>query len=465
MAYDSILTRRKKRLHEDIGNAIEELYKENIAEHYGILAEHFISSENFGKGANFYKLAGRQAEKAGSLNDAIVFINKQVACLERLTQTDGVEKNLIDSRTILGLYHTQMGQFIKAKTSIDPIVDVAIKRNYKKRVSHIYSIIGAYKGGIEEDFSSASEYYEKSLKIGKELNDPLSLVLGNNMMGAGLSSIGEFDKALHCFEKALEINVVANSLWGIAAIKAWIAVNYHRRGDISLGYESSKEALRIADESGDIYSKGHAYTAHGSSYFYKGYIEEAKEYLLKGADFSERINMFMFAASAHFGLGMTYLNMEEYRISQKHFEKAISINRQGSLNLSYVNYNKIAFTLAKVMNDEVDIKIDDIFKWHEDIKSKWHMGWTLNCIGKILLNIGDRHNSEVEGWIKRSIETNQKYGMIWNLAQDYALYAELFKRKGDQSKAKGKLKKAIEIFKECGADGWVERYEKALLQF
>jgi len=52
--------------------------------------------------------------------------------------------------------------------------------------------------------------------------------------------------------------------------------------------------------------------------------------------------------------------------------------------------------------------------------------------------------------------------MMWNLAQDYALYAEFYKRKNDPSKAGEKLNKAIEIFKECGADGWVEKYEKEL---
>ena len=46
--------------------------------------------------------------------------------------------------------------------------------------------------------------------------------------------------------------------------------------------------------------------------------------------------------------------------------------------------------------------------------------------------------------------------------RDYALYAELFKRKGDQSKAKENLIKAIDILKECGADGWVEKYQKKL---
>jgi hypothetical protein len=52
--------------------------------------------------------------------------------------------------------------------------------------------------------------------------------------------------------------------------------------------------------------------------------------------------------------------------------------------------------------------------------------------------------------------------MMWHLTRDYALYAELLKRKGEQSKVKENLAKAIEIFKECGADGWVEKYKKEL---
>ena len=52
--------------------------------------------------------------------------------------------------------------------------------------------------------------------------------------------------------------------------------------------------------------------------------------------------------------------------------------------------------------------------------------------------------------------------MVFNFDKDYILYAELFKRKGVRLKAKENLNKAIEIFKECGADGWVEKYEKEL---
>jgi len=52
--------------------------------------------------------------------------------------------------------------------------------------------------------------------------------------------------------------------------------------------------------------------------------------------------------------------------------------------------------------------------------------------------------------------------MMFHVGNDYALYADLFKRKGDRLKAQETLGKAIDLFKECGADGWVEKYEKEL---
>jgi hypothetical protein len=52
--------------------------------------------------------------------------------------------------------------------------------------------------------------------------------------------------------------------------------------------------------------------------------------------------------------------------------------------------------------------------------------------------------------------------MMFHLGKDYALYADLFKRKGDRLKAQENLGKAIEILKECGADGWVEKYKKEM---
>jgi tetratricopeptide (TPR) repeat protein len=408
-------------------------------------------------------LAGKKAEKAGSLNDAIGCREKQVACFEKLPQTEDVETNLIDARTILGLYFAQLGNFNKAKAVIDPIVDLAKKRNYKKRISQLYCLIGGYIGFVEENSSKAFEYFENSLTIGEQLNDRLSLALSNHWMAQGLSVNCEFDKALHCWKRALEINIKANSLWGISAMTANMVVFvYAQQGKIDTAYVTSKETLRIADESGDVFSKAHAYTAHGWSYYHKGYLKEAKEYLLKGAEFSERINMYYLAGIAHFGLAITYFDKDEYKISQKHYERSIFHLRQDRLLPSWVNLSQVAIVRVKINNNEKNISLNKLFKYHDDIKTKLYKSWGLYYLSDILLNINDQHISEAEDWIRKAIEAHKKHGMMWHLARDYVLHAVLFKRKEELLKAKENLGRAIEIFQECGADGWATKYEEEL---
>jgi hypothetical protein len=81
---------------------------------------------------------------------------------------------------------------------------------------------------------------------------------------------------------------------------------------------------------------------------------------------------------------------------------------------------------------------------------------------EIFLHIDDNHIAEAETGIKRAIEANTRYGTKWNLARDHALYADWFKKKGNVQGAKEQLTKAIDLFRECGADGWVTRTEKTL---
>jgi len=442
---------------------IEESYKERLNEHYEVLVEHFIRSENYEKGADYSKSAERKAEKAASLNDAISYAQKRISCLEKLPGDDDVEKKIIGARTVLGLYYTQMAFPDEAKAAVDPIVDLAIKRNYKKRVSQINVILGFYYSAVNEDYPKALEYYEKAIKIGEELNDFLTLVLANNNIGQCLSDNGEIEKSLPYFEKALGINVMANVQWGIVAIKAntvfWV---YGRLGKVELAYQTSQEALRIANESGDVYSKAHAHYVLGCSYYLKGFLDKAEEHLSKSVDFLQKSNQLAYAAGANTCLSTIYLDMGEYETSKKFSERAISLWQHSGQGSSYIKWNKISIALAKVMNKEKDINLNEVIKWYGDIKNNWAKGIASNCIGKILLNIDDQHISEAEDWINKAIETNQKYGMMWNLAQDYVLYSEFYKRKNDPSKAGEKLNKAIEIFKECGADGWIERYEKEL---
>jgi hypothetical protein len=69
---------------------------------------------------------------------------------------------------------------------------------------------------------------------------------------------------------------------------------------------------------------------------------------------------------------------------------------------------------------------------------------------------------QAESWVNQAIEADRRNGTRYSLARDYLSYANLSINNGDRLKAKENLGKAIETFKQCGADGWVEKYEKKL---
>ncbi len=463
VVYDSILTKRKKKLHEEIGIAIEELYKDNIGDHYEVLSEHYFLSENYSKAGECSRLASRKAEKTASLNDAIVYAKKRITSLERLPQSDDVQKQIIDARTALGLYMAQMTYLVEAKEAIDPIIDLAIKQDYKRRLCQIYTILGTYHLFVEENFPEAFKVLEEALKISGEVRDIVSSILASYWFGCALAWNSEFERASNFFQRALDINLATKTLWGISVMKSNLALHcYSFAGKINLGFKTTEEAVHIAEESRDIYSKAIAYACHGISCYGKGFLEEAEKHLSKGGQFSERINFPTWEAIAHSYLGETYFETGDFKRSKEHYEKESWILENIRLWPSWANAGKVGLVRSKVLNKEKEVNLESLYAHLRNNKVKLTEGWIQRCIGEILLNIDDQHISEAEHWIQKAIEADQRNRMMFHLGKDYVIYTELFKRKSDRLKAQENLGKAIEIFKECGADGWVEKYEKEL---
>jgi class 3 adenylate cyclase/tetratricopeptide (TPR) repeat protein/ribosomal protein L40E len=463
VVYDSILAKRKKKLHEEIGNAIEELYRDNLSRHYEVLAEHYFLSENYEKGAEYSRLAGKKAEKTASFNDAIIHSKKRVASLEQLPQTDDIQKQIIDARTILGLYIAQMNYHVEAKEAIDPIIDLAIKRDYKRRLCQIYTILGAYYWFVEDNYPETFKALEQALKISEEVKDIVSLVLASYWYGCASGYNCEFERSANYIQRALDINVAVKNLWGISTMKSNLAyLSYWHHGRMNLAFRTSNEGLQIAEESGDIYPKVMAYIIHGTSCYGKGLLEEAEKYLLKGLEFCERIDFAVWDGAAQFHLGDTYYDMGNFQRSKEHYVKANWALERYRLFPSLVGLQKLGSVRSKVLNKEKDLNLESLYVHSRNNKIKAAEGWIQRYIGEILLNIDDQHLSEAEHWIQKAIEADQRNGMMFHLGKDYALYTELFKRKSDRLKAQENLGKAIEIFKECGADGWVTKAEKEL---
>jgi integrase len=64
--------------------------------------------------------------------------------------------------------------------------------------------------------------------------------------------------------------------------------------------------------------------------------------------------------------------------------------------------------------------------------------------------------NEAEDRIKKAIEADKKNGTMWSLSRDYALYADLFKHKGDiRDSLKDACEKAGIIYGRFKKDGFI----------
>ena len=111
---------------------------------------------------------------------------------------------------------------------------------------------------------------------------------------------------------------------------------------------------------------------------------------------------------------------------------------------------------------ELNARIGTLFENFENCRLKVCKSMMARNIGDVLLQLDNEHIADAEIWIKKAIEIDKRNGTRWYLATDHVLYADWHKRKGDLLSAKEELAKAIGIFAECGADGWVAKYEREL---
>jgi len=91
VVYDSILIVRKKKLHEAIGHAIEELYSVRLEEFYEMLAYHYSESENLEKAYQYLKLSAEKVLSVYAYEEAVRLLEKALK-VQKIMDPEGKEK-------------------------------------------------------------------------------------------------------------------------------------------------------------------------------------------------------------------------------------------------------------------------------------------------------------------------------------------------------------------------------------
>jgi len=227
VAYGSLLTRRRRTLHGIVGNVIEELYVDRLAEHYETLAFHFEEAQEWKRAFDYLLRSGEKALASFAPGPAVDFYDRAAEILERR----GIE---VSAQELVSL-HGSRGQALWLLSRWAESAESYERMRVAAADDEIQQGLALFQGAISlfwaHRFEDAMAAARQAHDIGVSLDNP-AIIAGALVTIEGIYSVTGDQRAAS--EVVREANEVAARsevpvLEGFTAV--WSGFEAHWRGD------------------------------------------------------------------------------------------------------------------------------------------------------------------------------------------------------------------------------------------
>jgi class 3 adenylate cyclase/predicted ATPase len=206
VAYGTVLQEQKKVLHERTGQAIEQLYKDKLEEHYDELAHHYQRSGNAEKAVEYLQKVGQQAVRRSANEEAVVHYTAALALLTLCSD------NPDRSQTELQLQLALAVPLAITRGYAAPEVGVAYQRA-RELCQHLENspqllpvLLGLRRFYLSRaEHRTAGELAEQLFTVAQRLRDLAFLPEGHRAVGMARYLGGEFAQARRYCEEAIAL--------------------------------------------------------------------------------------------------------------------------------------------------------------------------------------------------------------------------------------------------------------------
>jgi tetratricopeptide (TPR) repeat protein len=320
VAYGSLLTDRRKRLHQRTGAALESLFAERLNDHISDLAHHFVQSGNATKAVNYLRLAAQQAmdrsayvEAEGQLVAALEllrtlpgdperartelallvsqarcrnYIDTSLAAVEILEQARDVSEKVGDDvsrfeivRSLADAYLVGGDDQQKSRTLLEELQGIAIRSADAELVARARCAL-AIASTFEGNFIAALKEFDRvsKLPVGTTPFEAINFWATNSWT---LFSLGYPERAQASNTKSLAIGrEVTASLGDLALALSFSAHLSLLLRDPKTAASHSDEAVRLGHEHGFLMGSPATFV-HGRALAQLGQIEEGLSEMLR----------------------------------------------------------------------------------------------------------------------------------------------------------------------------------------
>lgn len=207
--YDSLDQAERAYLHEDVGNVLQELYRDRTSEIAVRLAWHFQEAGMAERAIHYLHLAGERAMQLSAYQEAIAHLTRGLALLTTLPDAGHKERRLERARLELALQLPLGMAYIGAKGQA-PEVEQAYNRarelcQQMGETSQLCRVLGelSIRHYVRAEHRRAHELAKEALSLAERVKDPLLVALDHAYLGFILFSLGEYERALGHLEQVI----------------------------------------------------------------------------------------------------------------------------------------------------------------------------------------------------------------------------------------------------------------------
>lgn len=206
VAYGTLLQSQRQRYHLRIAGTLEALHADRLVEYAELLAHHFTEAGEMEHACRYWLQAGQRAVERSANGEAIEHLNRSLALLERLPETDERREREIAILLSLGvpLLGTRGHASLEAERVYCRAADLC--RNAADTRSLFFATWGLWRiSSARSNMREARELAARLLELAEAHSEPVLHLQAHHAHWTTLYSCGDFAATLDHVEKGLEL--------------------------------------------------------------------------------------------------------------------------------------------------------------------------------------------------------------------------------------------------------------------
>jgi len=465
VAYNSLLLKARKEIHEKIVIAVEDLYPESLGEYYELLAYHSLQGEDWQRAYRYNREAGLKTFSLSAYEEAQKYFEAALEALHNLPRArERIEKEIDLSFNIRAALFPQarheevMKRMHDAELLAKQIDDDARLSNVFNYLSNLHWIGG--------ECLKAIEVGQKGLDLARRAGDFSCQVATIFHLGFYFHTIGDFPKQIELHQEIRKI-VTGEAVFqrhGMANVpsattRSCLALGMAELGDFKLIERIGQEAVEIAEQVRNAFTLVLVYDFLGMAYLRLGKVKLALQLLEKSHQTCLNSGVRSLYSYTAGSLGYAYLLLNEPG-------RALTILEEGAReeNLEaagfWISHPLTVLADAYRANGKKELASETATRALDVASSREERtleAWAILVMAKVNADMG--RLEQAMDWYQRGLNQAAELSMLPLTAHCHMGLGQLYLKRGRSEEARSEIEAAIDLYRSMGMSYWLPQAE------